>query len=399
MKQYDIIMIRFGELSTKKKNKVNFVTTLYHNIRQQLKNIDGLEFEKAYDRIYIHLHGVSYDLIVQKLEEISGIQSFSLALLVHGTIEAMQEAALSLLESTPPGTFKVSARRSEKGFPLNSMEINQQVGAFLVAKTQRKVDVKHPDVTVHFEVRAQGVFLFHSSIPGLGGFPLGTAGKSMLLISGGIDSPVAGYLMMRRGVKIEAVHFASPPYTSPGALKKVVDLLKVLSEVQGAIRLHIVPFTALQERIFELPQDTYAITIMRRMMYRIAEQLALQNRCTVLSSGESIGQVASQTLESMRTINEVVSLPMIRPLAVMDKNDIISYAKRIGTYEISIRPFIDCCTIFTPKNPITKPTSKRAKEYEDRLNYESLLLNCLSSVETITITPEGANGVEEDAFF
>ncbi len=392
-------MIRFGELSTKKKNKVNFVTTLYHNIRQQLKNIDGLEFEKAYDRIYIHLHGVSYDLIVQKLEEISGIQSFSLALLVHGTIEAMQEAALSLLESTPPGTFKVSARRSEKGFPLNSMEINQQVGAFLVAKTQRKVDVKHPDVTVHFEVRAQGVFLFHSSIPGLGGFPLGTAGKSMLLISGGIDSPVAGYLMMRRGVKIEAVHFASPPYTSPGALKKVVDLLKVLSEVQGAIRLHIVPFTALQERIFELPQDTYAITIMRRMMYRIAEQLALQNRCTVLSSGESIGQVASQTLESMRTINEVVSLPMIRPLAVMDKNDIISYAKRIGTYEISIRPFIDCCTIFTPKNPITKPTSKRAKEYEDRLNYESLLLNCLSSVETITITPEGANGVEEDAFF
>jgi thiamine biosynthesis protein ThiI len=399
LKQYDIIMIRFGELSTKKKNKVNFVTTLYHNIRQQLKNIDGLEFEKAYDRIYIHLHGVSYDLIVQKLEEISGIQSFSLALLVHGTIEAMQEAALSLLESTPPGTFKVSARRSEKGFPLNSMEINQQVGAFLVAKTQRKVDVKHPDVTVHFEVRAQGVFLFHSSIPGLGGFPLGTAGKSMLLISGGIDSPVAGYLMMRRGVKIEAVHFASPPYTSPGALKKVVDLLKVLSEVQGAIRLHIVPFTALQERIFELPQDTYAITIMRRMMYRIAEQLALQNRCTVLSSGESIGQVASQTLESMRTINEVVSLPMIRPLAVMDKNDIISYAKRIGTYEISIRPFIDCCTIFTPKNPITKPTSKRAKEYEDRLNYESLLLNCLSSVETITITPEGANGVEEDAFF
>ena len=399
MKQYDIIMIRFGELSTKKKNKVNFVTTLYHNIRQQLKNIDGLEFEKAYDRIYIHLHGVSYDLIVQKLEEISGIQSFSLALLVPGTIEAMQEAALSLLESTPPGTFKVSARRSEKGFPLNSMEINQQVGAFLVAKTQRKVDVKHPDVTVHFEVRAQGVFLFHSSIPGLGGFPLGTAGKSMLLISGGIDSPVAGYLMMRRGVKIEAVHFASPPYTSPGALKKVVDLLKVLSEVQGAIRLHIVPFTALQERIFELPQDTYAITIMRRMMYRIAEQLALQNRCTVLSSGESIGQVASQTLESMRTINEVVSLPMIRPLAVMDKNDIISYAKRIGTYEISIRPFIDCCTIFTPKNPITKPTSKRAKEYEDRLNYESLLLNCLSSVETITITPEGANGVEEDAFF
>lgn len=399
MKQYDIIMIRFGELSTKKKNKVNFVTTLYHNIRQQLKNIDGLEFEKAYDRIYIHLHGISYDLIVQKLEEISGIQSFSLALLVHGTIEAMQEAALSLLESTPPGTFKVSARRSEKGFPLNSMEINQQVGAFLVAKTQRKVDVKHPDVTVHFEVRAQGVFLFHSSIPGLGGFPLGTAGKSMLLISGGIDSPVAGYLMMRRGVKIEAVHFASPPYTSPGALKKVVDLLKVLSEVQGAIRLHIVPFTALQERIFELPQDTYAITIMRRMMYRIAEQLALQNRCTVLSSGESIGQVASQTLESMRTINEVVSLPMIRPLAVMDKNDIISYAKRIGTYEISIRPFIDCCTIFTPKNPITKPTSKRAKEYEDRLNYESLLLNCLSSVETITITPEGANGVEEDAFF
>lgn len=399
MKQYDVIMIRFGELSTKKKNKANFVTTLYHNIRQRLKRVEGLEYEKAYDRIYIHLHGVSHLQIIHKLAEISGIQSFSLAILVPGTIDAMQEAALDLLESSPPGAFKVSARRSEKNFPLNSMEINQQVGAFLVAKTQRKVDVKQPNVIIHFEVRAQGVFLFDSSNPGLGGFPLGAAGKSMLLLSGGIDSPVAGYLMMRRGVKIEAVHFASPPYTSPGALKKVMDLLKVLSEVQGAIRLHIVPFTALQERIYELPQDTYAITIMRRMMYRIAEQLALQNRCTVLSSGESIGQVASQTLESMRTINEVVTLPMIRPLAVMDKNDIIAYAKRIGTYEISIRPFIDCCTIFTPKNPITKPTSKRALEYEDRLNYQSLLQTCLNSVETITITPDDPSIPEIDAFF
>lgn len=393
---YSTIMIRFGELNTKGKNKIMFINTLLRNVRHALKDFKRIEISKTHDRIYIDLNGEDANLINDKLQIVSGIQNYSFVNRVEKDIDKIIDACEELIKDKEPFTFKVRAKRADKNFGVSSDDINRKVASRILKNYPHKVDIHNPEVNIYIEVRLEGAFVYLDIVKGLGGFPLGVIGKSMLLMSGGIDSPVAAYLMMKRGIKIEAVHFASPPYTSDGAIQKVKDLLKVLAGIQEEIKLIIIPFTKIQEKIYEGKDESYNITIMRRMMYRIAEKEAIMNNCLALCSGESIGQVASQTLESMATINEVVKLPMIRPLAIFDKLDIIDIAKKIGTYDISIRPFIDCCTIFTPKNPTTRPSIKRAETLETAFDYEAMIDEAISNAEVVWIKQDTIDKEIED---
>ena len=390
---YTTLMIRFGELNTKGKNKIMFINTLLRNIRHALKEFKNLEISKTHDRIYIELNGEDHNKIHEKLQMVSGIQNYSFVNRVEKDMDKIIDACEDLIKDKEKFTFKVRAKRADKNFNVHSDDMNRLVATRILKNYEHKVDIHNPDINIYIEVRLEGAFVYLDIIKGLGGFPLGVIGKSMLLMSGGIDSPVAAYLMMKRGIKIEAVHFASPPYTSDGAIKKVKDLLKVLAGIQEEIKLVIIPFTKIQEKIYDGKDESYNITIMRRMMYRIAEREAIMNNCLALCSGESIGQVASQTLESMATINEVVKLPMIRPLAIFDKLDIIDIAKKIGTYDISIRPFIDCCTIFTPKNPTTRPSIKRAEALEKEFDYETLIEEAINNAEVVWINQ---NTIDEE---
>ena len=393
---YTTIMIRFGELNTKGKNKIMFINTLLRNVKHALKDFKNIEISKTHDRIYIELNGEDPNLINERLQMVSGIQNYSFVNRVEKDINKIVDACEELIKDKDKFTFKVRAKRADKNFPIHSDDINRLVATRILKNYPHKVDIHNPDINIYVEVRLDGAFVYLDIIKGLGGFPLGVIGKAMLLMSGGIDSPVAAYLMMKRGIKIEAVHFASPPYTSEGAIQKVKDLLKVLAGIQEEIKLIIIPFTKLQEKIYESKDESYNITIMRRMMYRIAEKEAIMNNCLALCGGESIGQVASQTLESMATINEVVKLPMIRPLAIFDKVDIINMAKKIGTYDISIRPYIDCCTIFTPKNPTTRPSIKRAEAIESTFDYESLIEECIANAEVLWIKQDTIDEEIED---
>ena len=393
---YTTVMIRFGELNTKGKNKIMFINTLLRNVKHALKDFTKLEISKTHDRIYIELNGEDASSINERLQMVSGIQNYSFVNRVEKDMNKIVDACEELIKDKDTFTFKVRAKRADKNFPIHSDDMNRIIATCILKNYTHKVDVHNPDVNIYVEVRLEGTFVYLDIIKGLGGFPLGVIGKSMLLMSGGIDSPVAAYLMMKRGIKIEAVHFASPPYTSDGAIQKVKDLLKVLAGIQEEIKLIVIPFTKLQEKIYESKDESYNITIMRRMMYRIAEKEAIMNNCLALCTGESIGQVASQTLESMATINEVITLPMIRPLAIFDKLDIIDIAKKIGTYDISIRPFIDCCTIFTPKNPTTRPTIKRAEAIESTFDYESLIEECIENAEIYWIRQDTIDAEIED---
>ncbi len=382
---YTTILVRFGELNTKGKNKKMFIQKLFTNIKRTLKSFPNLEYIKTHDRIYIELNNENPLIVCENLAIVSGIQNFSLAVRVEKDKDSIVNSACELIKGCSGKTFKVKVKRADKNFPYHSDEMVRYIASKILKETEYKVDVHNPDMHVYADIRLEGAFVFKEVIAGAGGFPLGIGGKALLLMSGGIDSPVAAHLLMKRGIEVEAIHFASPPYTSDGAIQKVKDLLGVLAKVQGKIKLIIIPFTKLQEEIYKSNDESYNITIMRRMMYRIAEKVAKQDNCLVLASGESIGQVASQTLESMATINEVVKIPMIRPLATSDKLDIINIAKKIGTYEISIRPFIDCCTIFTPKNPATKPSTKRAENLEREFDYETLIDECINNKEVIYI--------------
>jgi thiamine biosynthesis protein ThiI len=280
----------------------------------------------------------------------------------------------------------VRSKRSDKTFSIISDEINRIVAKEILSNTKLKVDVKKPELTIGIEVRQEGAYLFLETFKGAGGYPLGIAGKILMMMSGGIDSPVAAYLLMKRGVSLECIHFASPPYTSGGVIDKINDLLKLLAHYQESIRLHVVPFTKLQEAIYDHVDESYAITVMRRMMYRISTDIANIRKCQAIANGESIGQVASQTLRSMRVINEVTNMPVIRPLVTYDKNDIIRIAKQIKTYEISIRPYEDCCTIFRPQNPRTKPNYKSTLWLENQFDFEGLIVEAINSTESIIIS-------------
>ena len=381
MIKYSHIMIRFGELSTKGKNKSSFIRVLYENIKHALRDFPNLEIESRYDHIYVYLHDENYEPVIARLADVSGIHAMSLVYRCEKDIEVIKLSALELISQEEGRTFKVNAKRSDKQFPLHSDEIVRAVAPVILKNTPWRVDVHKPDVSVNIEIRDEAAYIFTKTFEGAGGYPLGVGGKAMHMLSGGIDSPVAAYLLMRRGVKIECIHFASPPYTNVGVIYKLEDLLKKLNYYQPTIRLHIIPFTKIQEAIYDNVPESYCITVMRRMMYRLASKLASRRNCPVISSGESVGQVASQTLQSIHVINEVTNTPVIRPCATMDKLDIINISKRIDTYEISIRPYEDCCTIFTPKNPKTAPDLEMAKEYENKFNYEEMINDALNNVE------------------
>ena len=381
MIKYDHIMIRFGELSTKGKNKKEFIHLLFKNVKHALKEFENVSLEERYDHIYVKLNDEDENEAINRLQDVSGIQGMSLVYRCDSDIEEIKKAALELIKLEEGKTFKVKCKRSNKRYPLISDEIVRLVAPVILRNTDLKVDVHNPDITLSIEIRDEGAYIFTKTYPGIGGYSLGIAGKSMHMLSGGIDSPVAAYLLMKRGVTIECIHFASPPYTQEAVIYKLEDLLKKLNRYQAKIRLNIVPFTKIQEAIYDNVDESYCITLMRRMMFRLASMLSLRRNCPVISSGESVGQVASQTLQSMHVINEVTNIPVIRPCASMDKLEIIKISKKIDTYEISIRPYEDCCTIFTPKAPKTAPHLKEVKEFEDKFEWKSLLDTALNNIE------------------
>ena len=386
---YDHIMIRFGELSTKGKNKKDFIRTLADNIKNALKDWPELSFETRYDHIYVGLNNLPYEPIIERLQDVSGIHALSLVYRASKDIEDIKNSALALMKEEQGKTFKVKVKRGDKTYPIISDEITRIVAGHVLRNTpELKVDVHNPEILLSIEVRQEAAYIFCKTFLGAGGYPLGVGGKAMHMLSGGIDSPVAAYLMMKRGVSIECIHFASPPYTQMGVIYKLEDLLHVLNRYQTRIRLHIVPFTKIQEAIYDNAPESYCITLMRRMMFRLADALAKRRKCPVISSGESIGQVASQTLQSMHVINAVTNTPVIRPLATTDKLEIIKISKKIGTYDISIRPYEDCCTIFTPKAPKTMPHQDEVEAFEKKFDYESLIKEALNNIEAKIITPE-----------
>ena len=389
MINYDHIMVRFGELNTKGKNKKEFIRTLAVNIHNALKDLEGLSFETRYDHIYVGLNNRPYQEVLERLQDVSGIHALSLVYRAPKDVDVIKESALALIKEEEGKTFKVKVKRGDKTFPIISDEITRIVAGHILRNMKElKVDVHNPDILLSIEIRNEAAYIFTKTVPGAGGYPLGVGGKTMHMLSGGIDSPVAAYLMMKRGVAIECIHFASPPYTQQGVIYKLEDLLKVLNRYQPRIRLHIVPFTKIQEAIYDNAPESYCITLMRRMMFRLADALSKRRNCSVISSGESIGQVASQTLQSMHVINAVTNTPIIRPLATTDKVEIIRISQKIGTFDISIRPYEDCCTIFTPKAPKTMPHLDEVEELEKKFDYETLIKEALANIEVKIISAE-----------
>lgn len=313
-------------------------------------------------------------------------------------MDAIIQACKESLDLSHPKTFKVAARRNDKTFPIISDQINRLVATEILKNSDWKVDVKHPDTKIVVEVHADAAYIMTDRIPGAGGYPVGVGGKAIVLLSGGIDSPVASYLMMKRGVHIECIHFAAPPYTSQNAQDKVMELARLISCYQGDILVHVIPFTDLQLAIYQNADESYAITLMRRMMMRVATKMAEKRHAQAIATGESIGQVASQTLESMEAINAVTNKPIIRPVVCMDKVEIIDLSKKIHTYDTSILPYEDCCTIFTPKNPVTKPKIERCLRYEARFDYEKLVDRCVEDAVSIWVHPTTDQSEEEDLF-
>ena len=329
--------------------------------------------------------------ISEILKKIPGIYSFSVVSRCDSNINAIKEQALILVKKefeNGAKTFKVETNRGDKTFPLNSLEISKEVARHLFINLENlKADVHNPNFVLYLDVRQEGTFLFTKIEMGLGGFPAGVLGKTMLMVSGGIDSIVAGYMAVKKGMTIEAIHFAAPPYTSDLAVQKVIDLLETIipyTEYQ-AINLHIIPFTEIQKAIYDNCREDYCITIMRRMMYRITEQVAKQLNALAILNGENVGQVASQTLESMATIEDVVRMPVIRPLATFDKQDIVDVSRKIGTYDISIRPYEDCCTVFVPKHPQIKPSLKQAEIEENKIAFNEMINTAVEKRERIVL--------------
>lgn len=388
MAEYDTVLIRFGELSTKGKNRKDFINRLYGNVKYMLRDFTSLEYRKAYDRIYIKLNGEDHDAISEKLQKVFGISSFSFTEKVPSDIDAISDACYRIASQSDKKTFKIITKRHDKTFPMRSDDINRAIAGRILRNTDLKVDVHDPELAIRIEVQREDTYITSKKIPGAGGYPAGINGKVLLLLSGGIDSPVAAYQLMKRGLNVEAIHFASPPYTSEAAKNKVLTLASMVSEYQGHMHVHLINFTDLQLNIYKTAGDPYAVTLMRRMMFRLAQKTAEKYGCLALGTGESIGQVASQTLESIACINSVVNIPVIRPLVCYDKVEIIDLARKIGTYETSILPFEDCCTIFDPKNPVTKPSIEKSEYYETLFDYEKLIDEAMANMETVIVSPE-----------
>lgn len=391
--RFHSFLIKYGEIGIKGKNRYMFEDALVRQIRYALRTVDGEFFvHKCHGRVYVDCEGeYDYEETVESLQKVFGI--VGICPVVRKEVRPIDELRKDVVEYVgqmyPEAnrTFKIEARRANKRYPVNSMEINCELGeAVLEAFPGMKVDVHNPEIRLNVEIREE-VYLYSEIIPGPGGMPVGTNGSAMLLLSGGIDSPVAGYMIAKRGVEIEAVYFHAPPYTSERAKEKVIDLARLVSAYAGPIRLHIVNFTDIQLYIYEKCPHEELTIIMRRYMMRIAEHFAKKDGCLGLITGESIGQVASQTMQSLAATNAVCTLPVYRPLIGFDKSEIVKISEKINTYEVSIQPFEDCCTIFVAKHPVTKPNIERIEKSETNLSekIDELMKTALDTVETITV--------------
>ena len=383
-----IILIKYGELTTKKDNRNLFINKIYENLSLALSNYD-ITITKNRVRMFIDPKDNDIDEIISITKNIFGIHSIVVAYKIDSSIDIINSSVLEVIKEVDFNTFKVETDRADKSFPINSMDLSRQLGSLILKNTKdKKVDVHNPDYLLKIEIRSDYTYIYTKEIKALGGYPVGVAGKGLLMLSGGIDSPVAGYMAMKRGIKLECIYFESPPHTSPQALNKVKKLVSILNKYQPSIKLHIINFTEIQESIYKFIDPTYMITIMRRMMYRISEKVMQNREDLVLINGESVGQVASQTLTSMTVINNVTNIPVLRPVACLDKLEIIDIAKKIDTYETSILPYEDCCTIFLTKHPVINPKIEKALEYEKKFDYEALINEAVLKVNTITISKD-----------
>lgn len=397
--KYSEIMVRYGELSTKGKNRKSFIMQLAQNVRQALKEFPEIKIHADRDRMHLLLYGADSQLVIPKLAKIFGIQNFSPSIRVEKDVEVLKQAVQDIMKEIYTGkeTFKIIAKRSDHQFELTSNELNQTLGnAVFDIFPHIQVQMRQPDIPLRVEIRRDGAYLSYETIKGAGGLPVGTSGKGMLMLSGGIDSPVAGYFAMKRGVEIEAVHFASPPYTREQALQKAKDLTAKLAPYVGTIHFIEVPFTEIQEEIKKSVPQGYWMTITRRMMLRLTDEIRRIRHGLVILNGESLGQVASQTLQSMVAINEVTNTPIIRPVATMDKLEIIEVAEQIDTFNLSIQPFEDCCTIFAPPQPKTRPQLEKVHQYEERLAIDEMIQRALAGLKMEEIQAESSNEKTEE---
>ncbi|MHA3065958.1 tRNA uracil 4-sulfurtransferase ThiI [Lacticaseibacillus saniviri] len=386
--QYSEIMVRYGELSTKGKNRQSFISRLNGNVAKALHEFPNLTIRPKRDRMHIELNGEDSDAVMHRLSQVFGIQNFSPSVAVPKDMDLVHEKALELMNATVPegSSYKVNTRRSDHSFELDTNQMNLDMGDFLSdARPDLVVQMRQPDFILRVEVRREAIYLSTTTVQGAGGLPVGTAGKAVLMLSGGIDSPVAGYYALKRGVEIEMVHFFSPPYTSDSALAKAKDLTAKLAPYVGSIKFIQVPFTETQEEVKAKVPEGYLMTVQRRMMLRLATAIAESRGALAIFNGEAVGQVASQTLESMVAINDVTTMPIVRPVATMDKNEIIKVAEDIDTYDLSIMPFEDCCTIFAPPAPKTKPNLDKTRYYETKIDVEGLMNRALEGIKVTEI--------------
>ena len=394
------VLVRYGEVTLKGRNRNQFEQMIASHIRRKLKPFKEVEIHPTYGRTLIGLNGTDFNQVARELVKVFGISSFSPVYRAASELEAIRAAAVEAMSSlsAKPETFKVSVRRVDKSFPHDSQEMNHLIGSHVLRHfPDIKVDVHRPDVQLSVEIRPEETYVYSDVIKGAGGLPLGSGGKAMLMLSGGIDSPVAGWLTMKRGVTIEAVHFHSYPYTSDRAKQKVIDLTARLADYAGRIRLHLVPFTDIQIGLRDGTRSNMLITLMRRTMFRITERLAEQSGALAIVTGENLGQVASQTLSSLNAINKVVSMPVLRPLITMEKEEIIRLAEQIHTYELSILPYEDCCTLFVPKNPSTNPNQHVLERLERGLPWlDERIEEAVKNTESVWIDVHGTEKNEMD---
>jgi len=395
---YDHIVVRYGELTTKGKNRKEFTKQLTKNIKTRLKDFSKLDYNMLHDGLFIKLNGEDYEQIKLALKDVFGYSFFSGAIICSRDIEEVKKVTLDLVNSGDYKTFKIHTKRHDKNYPMRSDDINRALAGNILHNSSLLVDVHNPDIIVSVSVDSEFIYVMDEKIRGYGGYPTGINGRAMVMMSGGIDSPVAGFMTMKRGLAIECIHFASQPYTSAQALEKVKSLARIISVCQENIIIHVIPFTDLQLAIYKNCDESYAITIMRRMMYRIADQLCKNRHIGVITNGESIGQVASQTPESISVIGKVSDTLILRPLCMMDKLEIIDIAKKIGTFDTSILPFEDCCTIFDPKNPVTKPKEDKCLLYESKFNYQEYIDKCIENDEIIKVSYRDKEDENESIF-
>ncbi|KKM09856.1 thiamine biosynthesis protein ThiI [Clostridiales bacterium PH28_bin88] len=386
---YDLVLVRYGEIGLKGKNRAAFEDRLVGRIRGALGGLPPREITRTSGRVLVELKGDDSQ-VLDRLQRVFGIVSISPAVAVPLDLDAIQQAGLKVMEDTLPGTtFKVETRRPNKRFPHPSPEVNREVGGYLLAHlTGITVDVHRPQRVLWIEIREREAYVYSRVVRGPGGLPVGVTGRGVLLISGGIDSPVAGWMAMKRGLEVIGLHFHSFPFTSERSKEKVIDLCRVLARYSGRIILHVAPFTRIQKEIKKNCHEELYVTVMRRMMFRIASRVAEKEKAPALVTGESLGQVASQTLYSMVAINEVVNLPVLRPLVALDKTEIIEMARQVDTFDISIRPYEDCCTLFLPPNPAIRPRLEKVHRTEQALDVDGLVEECLANLETMEIKSE-----------